>query len=204
MDEVGSFLFESIEDKSVSLSTLPLEGFNFLGQFWFSVNEAKGLIANPSKIKDKIDKDDDDLYAGSRKTRAGRVQEEAENNSPFVILASPDLLEKTQIIWDIVLQSEVPEVVNKAVVFLASMFIAEDSPEQEIKSQSKALKQKFISQCFELLKKTDITSFEVRRLVDVLNITMQMCEKNGTGGVQPHNSILKGELIDRIIIKNKT
>ena len=54
------------------------------------------------------------------------------------------------------------------------------------------------------LKKTDITSFEVRRLVDVLNITMQMCEKNGTGGVQPHNSILKGELIDRIIIKNKT
>ena len=73
MDEVGSFLFESIEDKSVSLSTLPLEGFDFLGQFWFSVNEAKGLIANPSKIKDKIDKDDDDLYAGSRKTRAGRV-----------------------------------------------------------------------------------------------------------------------------------
>ena len=106
-----------------------------------------------------------------------------ENDSPFVILASPDALEKTQIIWDTVLESEVPEVVNKAAVFLASMFIAEDSPNQEIKDQSKALKQKFISKCFDILKKPDVSSFVVRRIVKVLTITMQMSEKNGTGGV---------------------
>ena len=28
-----------------------------------------------------------------------------------------------------------------------------------------------------------------------------MSEKSGTGGVQPHNAILKGEIIDRIKIK---
>ena len=73
MGEVGSFLFESIEDKSVSLSSLPLEGFNFLGQFWFSVNEAKSLIANPVKIRDNVDKGDDEFDAGSKKTRSNRV-----------------------------------------------------------------------------------------------------------------------------------
>ena len=28
-------------------------------------------------------------------------------------------------------------------------------------------------------------------------------EKKGTGGVQPHNAVLKGELLERIIVKNK-
>ena len=93
---------------------------------------------------------------------------------------------------------------NKASVFLASMFISEDSPNQEVKSQSKALKQQFISKCFDLLKGENISSAIIKRIVSILTITMQMSEKHGTGGVQPHNCILKGELIDRILIKNKT
>ena len=31
-----------------------------------------------------------------------------------------------------------------------------------------------------------------------------MSERKGTGGVQPHNAILKGEMLDRIIIRNNT
>ncbi len=32
---------------------------------------------------------------------------------------------------------------------------------------------------------------------------MQEAEKKGTSDVKPHNSLLKGELLDRILIKNK-
>ena len=38
----------------------------------------------------------------------------------------------------------------------------------------------------------------------ILKNIVKESEKRGTGGVQPHNAILKGELLDRIIIKNQT
>ena len=94
MDEVGNFLFESIDNNSFNFKTLPVEGFDFLGQFWFSVNEAKGFIANPQKIQSSITTNDDEFEAGSKKTRTGRIQEEVDN-PPFVILATPDAMEKS-------------------------------------------------------------------------------------------------------------
>jgi len=35
----------------------------------------------------------------------------------------------------------------------------------------------------------------------ILESTIKISEKKGTGGVQPHNAILKGELLDHIVIK---
>lgn len=44
----------------------------------------------------------------------------------------------------------------------------------------------------------------VKRVLNILKNIVKESEKRGTGGVQPHNAILKGELLDRIIIKNNT
>ena len=44
----------------------------------------------------------------------------------------------------------------------------------------------------------------VKRVLNILQNIIRESEKRGTGGVQPHNAILKGELLDRIIIKNNT
>jgi hypothetical protein len=41
-------------------------------------------------------------------------------------------------------------------------------------------------------------------MVSILKTVIQEAEKNGTADVQPHNAILKGESLDRIIIKNST
>ena len=38
----------------------------------------------------------------------------------------------------------------------------------------------------------------------MLTHIIQMSERKGTGDVQPHNAILKGEMLDRIIIRNNT
>ena len=35
----------------------------------------------------------------------------------------------------------------------------------------------------------------------ILETVIQISEKKGTGGVQPHNAILKGEMLDRIIVR---
>lgn len=37
--------------------------------------------------------------------------------------------------------------------------------------------------------------------MQILENVIQISEKKGTGGVQPHNAILKGELLDRIIVR---
>jgi len=44
----------------------------------------------------------------------------------------------------------------------------------------------------------------IKRVLLILKSVIKESEKRGTGGVQPHNAILKGELLDRIIIKNYT
>jgi hypothetical protein len=41
------------------------------------------------------------------------------------------------------------------------------------------------------------------RVVEIIKHVMQEAEKKGTSDVKPHNALLKGELLDRILIKNK-
>lgn len=41
-------------------------------------------------------------------------------------------------------------------------------------------------------------------MILILRLVIQESERKGTGGVQPHSAILKGESLDRIIIKNST
>jgi hypothetical protein len=41
------------------------------------------------------------------------------------------------------------------------------------------------------------------RIIEILKQIMIEAEKKGTGEVKPHNSMLKGELLERITIKNR-
>lgn len=56
----------------------------------------------------------------------------------------------------------------------------------------------------ELLKNTNINDeFRTNRILEILKNIIFEAEKKGTGDVQPHNAILKGELLEKINIKNK-
>ena len=44
MAEVGTFFQEMMESKEFDIKTLPLVGFEFIGQYWVSVNEQKSLV----------------------------------------------------------------------------------------------------------------------------------------------------------------
>ena len=43
----------------------------------------------------------------------------------------------------------------------------------------------------------------ITRVLDIIQHVIIEAEKKGTGDVKPHNSLLKGELLDRINVKNK-
>lgn len=55
-----------------------------------------------------------------------------------------------------------------------------------------------------LLDSPKTSSFEIHRIIQLLRTVIQESEKNGTAFIQPHYAILKGEIIDRILIINKT
>ena len=41
------------------------------------------------------------------------------------------------------------------------------------------------------------------RVLDIIKSILSETEKKGTAGVKPHNALLKGELLDRVNIKNR-
>ena len=101
------------------------------------------------------------------------------------------------------LQSEVPEVYNKAIQFLICMYMSLDEAASGIVDRRTEFTQELIKKCFDLISDNP-SPFLVKRIMLVLTNIIQMSEKMGTGDVQPHNAVLKGELLDRIIIRNNT
>lgn len=43
----------------------------------------------------------------------------------------------------------------------------------------------------------------IKRVIDIIKNIIYEAEKKGTGDVKPHNALLKGELLERLNIKNK-
>lgn len=53
-----------------------------------------------------------------------------------------------------------------------------------------------------LIKTTNDESL-IKRVIDILKNIIYEAEKKGTGDVKPHKALLKGELLNKIIVKNK-
>ena len=107
------------------------------------------------------------------------VEEDKEDDPLFSVLIDPDQLDKTDIIWSIALESEVPEVYTAAIKFLIFTHMSLDEGLHEDRSQ---ITQALIKRCFELIGDNP-TPFRVRRIVDVLRTIIEISEKKGTGDV---------------------
>jgi hypothetical protein len=76
------------------------------------------------------------------------------------------------------------------------------SLDNELDSQRIHVQDDFISKCMTILKDAEDDSVKTR-IIEILKQIMIEAEKKGTGEVKPHNSMLKGELLERITIKNR-
>jgi len=114
---------------------------------------------------------------------------------------NPNQLEKSEMIWTLVLNSENEEVVPKAVSFLIKTYLCLD---EGLAENATEIQQDLIEKCMNILRNKNSDTQIVKRVLFILKSIIKESEKRGTGGVHPHNAILKGELLDRIIIKNNT
>ena len=59
-----------------------------------------------------------------------------------------------------------------------------------------------LNKCFELVNpQSNPSSHTVNRVTAIIKATIELSEAKGTVNVRPHCSILKGELLDRIVVK---
>ena len=202
MDEVASFFTELISTKTLNISTLPVVGFEFLKNYFISANEQASKLVKIKPPPKPVKAVSTVSWAWTKKD--DDKKDEADEPDRLQIKVSPSELIDLEIMWKIALESQVEAVYTDAIPFLVSCYTDVDESLEEQRAQFLDI---LCSRCFNLIKKPDSTVFETKRLAEILKNVVQISEKSGTGGVQPHNAILKGELINirvKYQIKSKT
>ena len=122
----------------------------------------------------------------------------SDDDPTFKVTVDPSLLTKIDMVWEIALESQVEEVINKSISFLVNCYL---SVHDDLEDKRNDILQSINTRCFELIAANQSNPALIKRLVLVLQSVIKLSERKGTGGVQPHNAILKGEMLDRIIIR---
>ena len=134
-----------------------------------------------------------------------KVQEEPDKDKEkayFIVMEDPNELQHLDMIWSIVLESEVKEVFENAIDLLVYCYLSIDTV-HTTEEQRSSYAQSLLNKCFDLIKpEANPSKHIVGRVTDIIKETIRQSEKSGTVDVRPHNSILKGDLIDRILIKS--
>ena len=125
---------------------------------------------------------------------------EAPKRPTFKLVKPPQELDKLEIVWNIALHCQNAAVVPKAIDFLIKVYYNLDG---DLDTQRIAIQDGFIAKCMEIIQTNQGNDAIVMRVIEILKHIMCEAERKGTAGVKPHNSLLKGELLDRIHIKNK-
>ena len=129
-----------------------------------------------------------------------KVQPEPEEDATFKLKKETKDLKHLDIIWNLALECQNENVVPKAIDFLIKSYT---SFVDEIEFESSDQLQVLIDDCMSRLSNETDEARLVRLLKILENICLE-CEKTGTGDVQPHNTLLKGEFLDRLQVKNKS
>jgi hypothetical protein len=111
------------------------------------------------------------------------------------------MLENLELIWTIVLESTDEEVTDVAGGLLVRLHTSLDEP---MKDQVPEIINGIVDRCLTMVKDPKRSAGFVSRVTGLLRKVIADTEKKGMNGVLPHNSILNGECLDRIIIKNET
>lgn len=64
------------------------------------------------------------------------------------------------------------------------------------------IQEEFIERCMKILRESDNEN-TITRVIEIIKNIIYEAEKKGTGDVKPHNALLKGELLENIMIKNR-
>lgn len=124
-----------------------------------------------------------------------------EQNLPtFKLLKHPHELDKLEIVWNIALHCINPEVVPKAIDFLIKVYYSLDA---DLDSEKMKVQEDLISRCMAILSDPASDEHLLNRVIEIIRHIIIEAEKKGTSEVKPHSAILKGELLEKVVVKNK-
>jgi len=115
----------------------------------------------------------------------------------FKLITNPANLDQLDLVWSVALECENQEVSQKAINFLIKIHYQID---EDLDDQKCFIQDQLIQQCFEIMKQ-DQKEFTYNRVIQIIKNIIFEAEKKGTANVQPHNAVLKGELIEKIQIR---
>jgi len=185
----------------LDLTALPVVGFEFLKIYFTSTNlEQRKLQKIVVPEKKKTNAYNGGYYSTWSNTNAKKDDEvePSDDDATFKVNVDPSLLTKIDMMWAITLECQDEAVISKATAFLVNCYL---SVADELEDRRTSVLQSLNAQCFELIKSNQDKPQVIKRIVKILQDVIRISEKKGTGGVQPHNAILKGEMFDRVIVR---
>jgi hypothetical protein len=114
------------------------------------------------------------------------------------VLVKPSELEKLDLLWTIVLESTDDEVTEKAGDLLVRLHTSLDA---DMRDSLPEIVNGVVNKCIGLTKDPTASAGFITRVIKLIRKVISDTEKRGMNGVLPHNSILNGECLDRIIIQ---
>ena len=119
----------------------------------------------------------------------------------YQVLVFPSELEGVQSIWEIILQTENEEVIEKAIEFLNKLYA---NVSEELEAKRTELHHEFLGNCINRLnhiisQKNTLTEQALTtgclRCLQIIKSIMDESEKKGTGNLKSHSALVKGELL---------
>lgn len=135
--EVGEFFYELISSKKLDVKTLPLVGFEFIQHYFISVNEnSSNLLRVAKKEKKKESNNYTNMVYGTWVMKNTELEKPEEDEGPqFKLIINPREMDKLDLIWELVLNSESQEVIPLAVDFLIKIYMSLDEALMEDSAQ---------------------------------------------------------------------
>ena len=163
MTEVATFFKDLISTKTLNIKTLPMIGFDFLSNYFLSINEQKGFI---EKIKAPAAKPKANTgWFISWGASGKKKEEEKEEPIKFKITAEPHYLVDLEIIWTLALEALDEEVQKEAIVFLVSCYIEVD---EEVIDKRIEFQNIICQKCFDIINDESSDATTVKRCIQIL------------------------------------
>jgi hypothetical protein len=130
LNEVGELFSDLIDNNKLDVTNLPVDGFEFLQNYFISVNETAGNLVRIEKKKPAVN---NSYYGGnwSAQYNYGYVSVSEEPKQPaapeepeFSIRTDPSKLLKLDLVWMVVMMAQNQDVAPRAVKFLISIYMS--------------------------------------------------------------------------------
>lgn len=219
--EVGKFFTDKIAKKELNVQSLGPTGFQFLQQYFLSLNEKEEKL---EKVKPKTSYGGGTVTGGnygrgysgysggtdyryswsatggySYANNNANKQDDSKEKQKFSVKVHPSELLEIDMIWTLALEAEHPEVVGKVIDFFIQVHqsLAEDKA-----AEKSGILRELIQRLFGLLTEAGQTAAVQRRIIAILKTLINETEAAGASSIVPHGALMKGETCE-VTVKNE-